>query len=111
MIKITLTIDGKEKYFRITDVRMRACLEAYRLASEYEKCNGDFSDEMLEKCTDFVCSVFGNAFTPEDLLDGYKGNPFALFPALLREVISFSSDKIAQFPTPAVKPKKTMMLD
>lgn len=105
MIQITLKIDGQRKVFQSTGVRMRACLDAYRLAEEYDKCGGDYSDEMIERCTEFVLEVFGHKFTADQLLDGYEGSPFALFPALMREVIAYTAERIAQFPTTAARTK------
>lgn len=107
MIQITLNANGTRRTYRSTGVRMRACLEAYRLAEEYEKCSGEYPEELIERCIEFVLEVFGRAFTQDDLLDGYEGSPFALFPQLIREVIAYANDRIVDFPIPAAKAMTT----
>lgn len=101
MIQITLKINGKEKVYRSIGVRMRTCLDAYQLAADYERCGGEFDAEMIARCVAFVLGVFDHAFTADELMDGYEGSPFALFPSLMREVIGYTADRIVDFPTKA----------
>lgn len=107
MIQITLNINGARRVYKSTGVRMRACLEAYRLGEAYEKCGGEYPDELIERCIEFVLETFGRAFTRDELLDGYEGSPFALFPQLIREVIGYANDRIVDFPIPAARATTT----
>ena len=105
MITIDLVIRGKSKRFTASGVCLRARLDAYDLYRDYTEAGGDFSNELLQRCMDFTRRVFGNAFSEEQLLDGYQGSAFRLFPNLLNAVVSYSNEQIANFPEPAMAPE------
>ena len=108
MINIELMVDGKKKTYRAANVTLRTSYEAYRLYREYTECQGDYTDELLERCERMVCRIFGDAFTPEQLLDGYRGSAFRLFPGMLNAIVSYSNEQIANFPgPPATAAEKT----
>ena len=92
--------EGAEKSYR-AEPRMRECLEAYTLAKRWSDANGDYDSELLDDCLAYVCALFDDAFSMEELLDGYEGTPFALIPQLLQQVIGYVSDKLVSFPIPA----------
>ena len=94
MLNITLTIKGKEVPFTARGVNIRASYLAYELYKEYTMANGDYPQELLDRCAEFVCTCFGHAFTVEQLLDGYQGSAFRLYPSMLNAVI-------VNFPEPA----------
>ena len=113
MIQITLIVNGKEQTYRAAGMNLKNSLTAYELYKEYSQAEGDFSDELIEQCLQFVTGIFGGAFTQEQLLSGYKGSAFILFPNMLRACVSYVNEEIVNFPEPAqmpetqVKTKKT----
>ena len=107
MIRITLTINGKEKEFTARGVSLRASYMAYEIYREYELAGGNYPQELLEKCEDFIITVFGGAFSRDELLDGYRGSAFRLYPGMLNAVVSYSSEAIVNFPEPAETPERT----
>lgn len=104
MIQIRLCpVGGTETTYKSRGVRMRSCLEAYRLYEKYEACRGDYGEDLIEECLEFICGCFDHAFTVDALLDGYAGTPYALIPQMLREVIGYVNDRIVIFPTAAAQ--------
>ena len=101
MLNIKLTIKGKEVPFTARGVNIRASYLAYELYKEYTMANGDYSQDLLDRCADFVCICFGRAFTVEQLVDGYRGSAFRLYPSMLNAVITYTSEAIVNFPEPA----------
>lgn len=100
MITIELVLGGKTKTFRAANVTLRTSYDAYRLYRQYTEAAGDYSDELLEDCAQLVCRCFGGAFTEEELLDGYRGSAFRLFPGIMNAIIGYSNEQIANFPDP-----------
>ena len=100
MISIELTIRGKAKRFTAWGVTLRTTLEAYGLYKEYDAAGGNYSPELLDRCAAFVCRVFGGAFDEAQLLDGYMGSAFRLYPSMLNAVVGYSNETIANFPEP-----------
>jgi len=91
---------GVEKAYR-AEPRMRECLDAYALAKRWSDARGDYDGELMEDCLSYVCALFDDAFTGDELLDGYEGTPFALIPQLLEQVIGYVQERIVSFPIPA----------
>lgn len=106
MIQITLIVDGRSRIYAAAEVCMRTSLEAYRLFREYSAAGGDYSDDLLARCASFVCGCFGDVFTVDQLLDGYQGSAFALYPSLLNAVVGYVHDRIVNFPEPAAPATK-----
>lgn len=100
MIQIQLMVNGKEETFRAAGVNLRNSLLAYDLYKEYTEANGDYSNDLLEKCLDFICGCFGNAFSINELKDGYRGSAFILIPGMLNEVVGYVHEQIVNFPKP-----------
>lgn len=100
MLNIKLTIKGKEKEFTARSINIQASYMAYDLYKEYTMANGDYSQDLLDRCADFVCICFGRAFTVEQLVDGYRGSAFRLYPSMLNAVITYTSEAIVNFPEP-----------
>ena len=108
MIRIKLYIDGKEREYTARGVNLRLSYMAYELLREYELAGGNYPQETLEKCEDFVCMCFGGSFSREQLLTGYQGSAFVLYPGMLNAVVAYSNEAIVNFPEPAKKaPAKT----
>ncbi len=105
MIQIALIVSGKEQIYRAAGMNLKNSLTAYELYKEYSQAEGDFSDELIEKCLLFVTGIFGGAFTREQLLEGYKGSAFILFPNMLRACVSYVNEEIVNFPEPATAPE------
>ena len=101
MITIQLIIDGKQQSFTARGVTLRRSYEAYELYREYELAGGNYPPELMERCEDFVCACFGGAFTREQLLDGYQGTAYRLYPNMLNAVVGYTNDLIVNFPDPA----------
>ena len=103
MIRIALRPRGaaKSTTYSADDIRMRECLDAYRLAEEWEQANGTYSEELMGRALSLIARCVGNGITAEELLDGYEGSPFVLIPNFLREAIGFVNDRIVDFPTRA----------
>lgn len=101
MIKITLSLNGRSRTYPATEICMRTSLDAYRLFREYSTADGDYSDDLLRRCSEFVCDCFGGVFTPDQLWDGYQDSAFTLFPAMLSAVVGYAQEKIINFPEPA----------
>lgn len=104
MIQITLIVRGKSKTYQAAGVNLRTSLEAYDLYKEYDKAGGDYSSDLLDRLAGFVCRCFGDAFTMDQLLDGYKGSAFRLYPAMLDAVIAYVHEQVVNFPNPAEMP-------
>lgn len=105
MLNIDLTISGKEQKFTARGVNIRASYLAYDLYREYTMANGDYPQDLLDRCAEFVCACFGHAFSVDQLLDGYRGSAFRLYPAMLNAVITYTTDAIVNFPDPATAPE------
>ena len=105
MIQITLIVNGKEQTYRAAGMNLKYSLTAYELYKEYSQAEGDYGDELIEKCLQFVTGIFGGAFTEKQLLDGYKGSAFILFPNMLRACVSYVNEEIVNFPEPATMPE------
>lgn len=101
MINITLTVRGKDKEYLARGVNIRTSYMAYELYREYTEAAGDYSQDLLDRCAEFVCEVFGHAFTVDQLLDGYRGSAFRLYPAMLNAVVAYTSEAIINFPEAA----------
>jgi len=108
MIQINLMVGGKEETFRAAGVNLRNSILAYDLYKEYSEANGEYSKDLLERCLEFICSCFGNAFTCDQLMDGYKGSAYILIPGMLNAVIGYVHDQIVNFPKPALAPDPMM---
>ena len=67
---------------------------------EYDAAGGKYSPELLVRCAASVCRVFGGAFDEAQLLDGYMGSAFRLYPSMLNAVVGYSNEIIANFPEP-----------
>ena len=108
MIRIKLYIDGKEREYTARGVNLRLSYMAYELLREYELAGGNYPQGTLEKCEDFVCMCFGGSFSREQLLSGYRGSAFVLYPSIMNAVVAYSNEAIVNFPEPAKKaPAKT----
>lgn len=103
MIQIKLNIDGKEREYTARGVNLGVSYMAYELFREYELAGGNYTPELMEKCEDFVCMCFGGAFSREQLLSGYQGSAFVLYPGMLNAVVAYSNEAIVNFPEPAKK--------
>ena len=101
MISLTLELPGMKPKTYKDEARMRECLDAYDLAKRWEAAAGYYPPELLEDAARFVCRCFGHRFTQDDLLSGYRGSPFVMFPELLRTLIGYVSDQVADFPPKA----------
>ena len=101
MIKIKLLIKGKEREYVARGVNLRVSYDAYELYREYELAGGNYPPELMEKLEDFVVRVFGGAFTREQLLDGYRGSAYRLYPGMLNAVVGYTNEAIINFPEPA----------
>lgn len=100
MLQITLMVAGKEMTYRAAGMNLGASLTAYELYKEYGEAGGEYSAELMEKCVQFTCEIFGKAFSREQLLSGYHGSAFILFPALLREAVGYVESEVVNFPQP-----------
>ena len=107
MLTIKLTINGKEKEFVARGVTLRASYDAYELYREYDLAGGVYPPDLLERIEALICRIFGNAFTQEQLLDGYHGSAFVLYPSVLHTVVGYSNERIANFPPPATAQDQT----
>lgn len=107
MMQLTLMIGGKEKSYRAAGLCLRTSLEAYGLYREYEAAQGDYSDELIERCLDYIRRIFGGAFSADELLDGYRESAFALIPGVLGAAIRYVNDEIVNFPNPAQRTPET----
>ena len=107
MITIDLMIKGRSRRFTARGVTLRASLDGYELYRAYGEANGDYDDKLIARCVEFTRRIFGNAFSEEQLMDGYQGSAFRLFPSLLNAVVGYSNDTIANFPDPAIEPDLT----
>ena len=107
MITIELVSGGKTKKYKAANVTLRVSYDAYRLYRKYTEAQGDYPEELLEECANLVCRVFGNAFTEQELLDGYHGSAFRLYPGMLNAIIAYSNEQIANFPEPPETAVKT----
>lgn len=101
MISISLMVGGKEQTYTARGVTLRTSLMAYDLYREYDLCAGNYTPDLLDRCAAFVCACFGGAFTQDQLMDGYMGSAFRLFPNMLNAVVGYSNETIANFPEPA----------
>ena len=101
MISIKLTIDGKEQEYVARGINIRTSYMAYDLFREYPTAEGDYKQDLLDRCAEFVCECFGHAFSAEQLETGYRGSAFRLYPALLNAVITYSNEAIVNFPEAA----------
>ena len=101
MIMIELVLEGKAKRFKAAGVSLRVSYDAYDLYRRYTEAGGDYSKELLEECEQLVVRCFGGAFTAEELLDGYRGSAFRLYPGIMNAIISYSNEQIANFPEPS----------
>lgn len=106
MLSIKLIINGKEKEFKARGVTLRTSYLAYELYKEYDLAGGMYNPDLLDRIEAFICACFGGAFTQEQLLDGYQGSAFVLYPGILNAVVGYSNDKIANFPPPATTREK-----
>ena len=103
MIRIKLYIDGKERVYTARGVNLLMSYTAYELLREYELAGGNYPQDLLEKCEDFVCQCFGGSFSREQLLSGYPGSAFVLYPSIMNAVVAYSNEEIVNFPEPAKK--------
>lgn len=110
MIQIKLMINGREETYTAAGVTLRASLKAYDLYREYTLADGDYNKELLDKCLDFVVLIFGNAFSRAQLMDGYKGSAFSLYPAIMSAVIAYVHEQTVNFPEPAKTPDTTQTI-
>ena len=100
MIHITLIISGKSKTYKAAGVNLSNSIEAYDLYREYTEANGNYPSELLDRCCEFVTKIFGNAFTVQELGNGYKGSAFTLLPNLFSAVIGYVEEQVINFPEP-----------
>ena len=69
-LSIKLKINGKEKTFVATEIKGRMLRKAMEFQKLKDLQDGDFDTEMLDNMVSFVCEVFGNKFTTDDVYDG-----------------------------------------
>lgn len=100
MITIELILAGRTEKYTARGVNLRTSYTAYELFREYELAGGVYSTELLERCEEFIVACFGGAFTREQLLEGYRGSAFRLYPGMLNAVVSYSNEQIVNFPDP-----------
>lgn len=105
MIQITLNLRGKARTYRASGMNLGASLDAYEIYREYTAAGGDYSAELIERCLDFICRIFGGSFTADELKKGYDGSAFVLIPTMLRVAVGYVNDQIANFPEPAATPE------
>ena len=105
MIQITLIVSGKEQIYRAAGMNLRNSLTAYELYKKYSQAEGDYSVGLIQDCLRFITDIFGDVFTEEQLLDGYKGSAYILIPNMLRTCVSYVNEEIVNFPMPATMPE------
>ena len=110
MIQITLAINGRSRTYTATDICMRTSLDSYRLMREYSQADGDYTDDLLRRCGEFVCDCFGGVFTVDQLMDGYRDSAFTLYPSMLAAVVGYIHDKIINFPEPVTATPATAII-
>ena len=100
MIQITLIVEGKSQTYKAAGMNLGASMLAYDLFRAYEKAEGDYTQDLLDSCMNFITEIFGHSFTVRELCDGYKGSAFVLFPNILRAAVGYVDEQIINFPTP-----------
>ncbi|MET3507033.1 phage tail assembly chaperone G [Halalkalibacter oceani] len=73
-MKVTLEINKKEKQFIAPSIKARAFRRALELNAKLDFENLTVDD--LDTLTGFVCEVYGNQFTVDDLYDGLPAAEF-----------------------------------
>ena len=111
MITIELIQKGRSKVYKARGISLRLSLDAYDIFRDYSAAGGDYKRELLDRCAQFVCDVFGNAFTVEDLETGYQGSAFVLYPSMLNAVIGYTAEAVANFPEPSIMTASEMTKD
>lgn len=106
MIKLKLMQGGKEKEYIARGVTLRTSIHAYDLYRRYGRAEGDYTEDLLDECAEFICTIFGHAFNADDLLNGYQGSAFRLYPAMMNAIIGYTNDEIVNFPDPAPEATK-----
>lgn len=72
-MEITLKIDNKDKIFLAPFVSARKLKETLKLS---EKIQEGFTVEIMDELAEFEVGLYGNQFTVDQLLDGYKADNF-----------------------------------
>lgn len=98
MIRISLRINGQRVDFISRAITMRVSLDAYRLLARPDVSEGIYTDEAIEAMTEFICGIFGDQFTPDQLLDGFEGSFLVHAPRFLKMVISTVDNALRDFP-------------
>lgn len=105
MITITLQPRGMKPKTYQDDARMRECMDAFELARRWEQAAGEYPGALVEEAAEFISRCFGRQFTAEELMDGYRGSPYALIPDFLRNLVAYVAEEIVDFPPKAAKAK------
>lgn len=105
MITITLQARNMKPRTYQDDARMRECMDAFDLARKWEEAAGEYPEALIQEAAEFIARCFGNQFTAEELMDGYRGSPYALIPDFLRRMVGYVADEIVDFPPKAAKAK------
>lgn len=107
MIRIKLRVDGKIVDFVSRLITMRVSLDAYKLYARPELAEGIYNDETVEDLCAFICGMFGDQFTPDQLLDGFSGSFLVHAPRFLRQVLATVDDRLQDFPQSSQEEKAT----
>ena len=98
MIRISLRIDGQRVDYISRAITMRVSLDAYRVLARPDVSEGIYTDEAVEAMSEFICGIFGDQFTPDQLLDGFEGSFLVHAPRFLRMVIGTVDNALRDFP-------------
>lgn len=86
-MKFTLFINGEEKTFSVPFVKGRMLRTALKMNKTLGQ-KTDLDDEILDELVDFVCNVFDNQFTSDQVFDGLPvDGMFIKLQSVLSEVV------------------------
>lgn len=68
-MQFKLNIEDKEKTFSVPFVKGRLFRRALKMNKMFTE-GKEITDDVTDQLVDFVCEVFNNQFTPDDVWDG-----------------------------------------
>lgn len=95
-MNIKLTIDGKEKIFYLKRVKGSSYRMLLEMNQKIMNSNNDNELEMLDMLVTFICQVFDNQFTEDDLLDNLEPHELMNVMFEISKMISEKTNKSMQ---------------
>jgi len=93
-MKFTLIVNGEEKIFTVPFIKGRVLRNALKLNKKLGE-KELLDDETLDELIIFICSVFDNQFTLDDVLDGLPAQGmFVALQGVLMDVVTMATEGV-----------------